>query len=59
MEIARQSQIVTKFDKRLIERDGEPEGYKEHIETLKCALCGSYDQNCGCTWPPKKRATRH
>ena len=49
MGIENPSQIVTKFDKRLIERDGEPGGYKEHIATLKCAMCGSWDP-CKCVW---------
>jgi len=38
----------TKFDKRLIERDGPPEGYDKYLATLKCCCCGSREP-CNCT----------
>ena len=38
----------TKFDRRIIDRDGPPPGYEKYLETLKCCCCGSR-QPCTCT----------
>ena len=37
------------FDRRIIDRDGKPEGYDEHIAQLRCCCCGERGGNCGCT----------
>ena len=41
-------EIETKFDKRLVERDGKPPGYDKYLATLRCCCCGSREP-CNCT----------
>ena len=37
-----------KYDKRIVERDGKPDGYESHIESLVCCACGALS-GCNCT----------
>ena len=37
-----------KFDKRIIARDGKPDGYDEYIALLRCCCCGERGGDCGC-----------
>ena len=40
---------MRQFDRRIIDRDGEPEGYDEYIALLRCRCCGERGGNCGCS----------
>ena len=39
---------MKQFDRRIVERDGEQEGYYEYIALLRCCCCGERGGDCGC-----------